>query len=160
VDYINALNPKEIKTFSHVSIRNRSYYNGGFKNTTFNRAIAYNTHQTSGFMVLEKDKNFDLSPGAFYTPVKTADDTYRISGLRDFSISNANPIWDYSWVGKQNLYFIDKVPNLTNIDQNQSMFNQQRFKDYFIGLRLFYNPVQNEKIVVDIIDTEYSNRNR
>ena len=159
VDYINVLNPKEIKTFSHVSIRNRTYYNG-FKDTTFDRALIYNSHQTSGVMYLDKDKAFDLSPANLYTPVKTADDTYRISGIRDNTVSNANPIWDSSWNIKQFSYYIDKMPNIANIDINQSLFTRQRFKDYYLGLRLFYNPVKNEKIVVDIIDTEYSNRNR
>lgn len=159
VDYINVLNPKEIKTFSHVSIRNRTYYNG-FKDTTFDRALIYNSHQTSGVMYLDKDKAFDLSPANLYTPIKTADDTYRISGIRDNTVSNANPIWDSSWNIKQFSYYIDKMPNIANIDINQSLFTRQRFKDYYLGLRLFYNPVKNEKIVVDIIDTEYSNRNR
>jgi hypothetical protein len=159
VDYIANLNTKEIKTFSHVTLRNRTYYNG-FTNNTFDRILAYNTHQSSGVIFLDKDKNFDLSHNNLYSPVKSVGDTYRINGLRDNTISNSLPIWDYSWTTKSQQYYIDKLPNILNINTNPNLFEQQRLKDYYLGLRLFYKPVYNEKITVDILDTTYSNRNR
>ncbi len=159
VDYINTLSPKEIKTFSFATIRNRSYLNG-FKNTTFDRAIAYNTHQTTGVISLDKDKTFDLSYPVTNSSIKANDGTYRINGLRDNTISNSSPLWSSAWQYTQGDYFIDRVPNPNNINYNQSLFTQQRLKDYFLGLRLFFKPLTNEKIVVDILDVEYSSRNR
>lgn len=159
VDYVTSLNPKEIKTFSYAKVRNKTYYNG-FTNNTFDRAIAYNSYQTSGVVYLDKDKAFDLSPASLQSPVKSVDYSYNISSLRDKTILNTQPIWDKSWTSKQFQYYIDKVPNISNISTTSSLFEQKRLKDYFLGLRLFYNPTLNEKITVDILDVNYSNRNR
>ena len=92
--------------------------------------------------------------------VKETDKQYRLNDLRDRTINKDNPIWDSSWASVQSSYYIDKVPFNSNIDYNQSPFDAKRFRDYYTGLRLFFNPSIDAKISTDIISTFYANRNR
>lgn len=161
VDYVNKLDPKAIKTFSYAVLRARSYRNGTYSNTIFDRAIGYNSRQSTGTVILQRTSPFQADNSITISPLKEADSTYRISNLRDSTISNLNPIWDgTSFLTSSPFSYIDKIPNTSNIDYSKSLFEEQRLKDYYLGLRLFYKPTYNDKLVVDILDIESSSRNR
>ena len=92
--------------------------------------------------------------------VKITDKQYRLNDLRDKTLNTSNPIWSTSWDALQSSFYIDKVPFSNNIDPNQSPFEAKRFRDHYLGLRLFFQPDLNAKITTDIIATTYANRNR
>lgn len=167
IDFITTLSPQEIKTYSYSSIRAKTYKYDVFSKqfqddtTTFDRGIIYNSRQTSGLVTFSKDVLFDIGiTDVSIAPLKGVDSTYRVSKFRDNTVSNNLPIWTSNWDAISNTYFIDKIPNVNNIDSSVSLFDQKRFKDYYLGTRLFFKPQEDIKLCVDIIDTNYSSRNR
>lgn len=167
IDFITTLSPQEIKTYSYSSIRAKMYKYDVFSKqfqddtTTFDRGIIYNSRQTSGLVTFSKDVLFDIGiTDVSIAPLKGVDSTYRVSKFRDNTVSNNLPIWTSNWDAISNTYFIDKIPNVNNIDSSVSLFDQKRFKDYYLGTRLFFKPQEDIKLCVDIIDTNYSSRNR
>lgn len=87
---------------------------------------------------------------------------WRLNNIRDLTISPLEAVWDSSWGARQSTPFsyIDKVPNFSNIDYNKSLFEQARFRDHYLGVRFFFNPVENYKITTDLVTTMNSNKNR
>lgn len=125
---------------------------------TFDRMIAYNSSQSTGTQPLTIKNPFDLDVTGF-TYVRRTDNRWRINEFRDYSSAN-NSIWSSSWPDIQSSPFkwIDKVP--ANIDFTKSLFNSNRLSDYYLGLRLFFNPTENAKIVTDLIATVNVNKIR
>lgn len=158
LDVIIPQDPQTTKTTSSVYYSSKSEIyddiNKSYKDvdTTFDAAIAYNSNQSSG--------KIDIVPSTPYSSnsssqllVDRVDKKYRINGFHDYTQSNQEPIWRMDWDALQADYPIDKVPNNLNIDPNQSLFNTRRFKDYYFGLRLFFNPNTNAKISTDVVNT-------
>ena len=86
------------------------------------------------------------------------DNKWRINDLRDYTIDNTQPVWSNSWIDISSDYWIDKIPN--NIDYSKPLFNIKRFRDYYLGVRLFTNNSNNYKFNTDIIQTYTANRIR
>lgn len=128
---------------------------------TFTGFIVYNSNQTTGYndLILKTDAFLTDTSNA-EALVRETDKQYRLNDIRDRTIDKNNPIWDSTWNSLQSSYYIDKVPFTSNIDFGQSPFDAKRFRDYYTGLRLFFNPDINAKISTDIISTLYANRNR
>lgn len=120
-------------------------------NTTFNKAIIYNSYQSSGELGIIYHNSPFISSNSTNVLVDKIDGKFRLNGFFDYSMSNEEAIWDT--IGAQSFYYIDKIPNQSNIDPNQSMFNARRFKDYFVGVRLFFEDNKDVKITTDIVNT-------
>lgn len=128
---------------------------------TYNGFIAYNSNQSTGYNdVILKTDPFTSDTSNSEILVRSTDKQYRINNLRDLTVNQSDPIWDSSWASLQSSYYIDKVPYTPNLDTNQSMYSSKRFRDHYLGLRLFFNPTINAKINTDIVATMQANRNR
>ncbi len=168
IDLIAVHNPQEIKYASNVAYHSNVYFKGNasdykwIPDETFNGMVAYNSTQNTGYQDLVLKTGFltDESNDAAY--VKRTDRVYRINNIRDRIINQNESIWDSSWGTLQSSPYVytDKIPNAINLDTNNFMFESKRLRDYYLGLRLYFNPVQDYKIVTDIVNTTYSNRNR
>jgi hypothetical protein len=130
---------------------------------TFNEAIFYNTKQSSGIRPLKlKTDYFEFDYDPLTILVDKTDNKYKVSNIRDIIVNEDEPIWDSSWAALQSIPFeyIDKVPNAANLNINMPEFDKPRFRDYYLGVRLIYNPTGNVKLNTDIINTLNANRNR
>lgn len=167
IDFIAIHNPQLAKQASSITYSaTASIYDASTQQyhripETYDGFIAYNSNQISGYntLILKTDA-FTQDGSNAESLVRQTDRQYRLNDLRDKAINQDNPIWDSSWSALQSQYYIDKVPFTTNIDTNQSPFEAKRFRDYYLGLRLFFKPDLNAKITTDIISTLYANRNR
>lgn len=171
IDLIAMYNAQEIKYSNNVQYHSNVYVkealtSGNYKwipDATFNGMIAYNSTQSTGYQdLLLKDNLFQMDNNDDSAYVRRTDRTYRINNIRDRILSNSNPIWDSSWGALQSTPYVymDKIPNEANLDTSNSMYDSRRLRDYYMGLRLFFNPSEDYKIVTDIVNTTYSNRNR
>jgi hypothetical protein len=171
IDLIAVQNPQEIKFGNGIQYHSNTYFkeastSGNYKwipDSTFNGMIAYNSTQSTGYQdLLLKDGMFQMDNANDSAYVRRTDRIYRINNLRDRIVNNNQPIWDSSWGALQSTPFsyIDKVPYEANLDNNNFMYESQRLRDYYMGLRLFFNPPEDYKIVTDIVNTTYSNKNR
>ena len=105
---------------------------------------------------------FELDIDNTISFVKKTDKQWRVNGFRDLTLNNELPIWDTSWNAKASnpFYFIDKTPNFSNLNPDKSLFETARFRDYYMGARLFFNPVEDYKITLDFATTQLQNKNR
>lgn len=124
---------------------------------TYDKFIAYNSKGTSGLVSLQPHKVFTVDD---IPMVKKTDNIFKINNLRDIAIDDNLPLWSFAPQDTLSYFPIDKVPNPSNLDPSKSLFERARFRDHYLGLRLFFKPLNNYKIVTDIITTINSNRNR
>lgn len=126
--------------------------------TPYSKLIAYNDSQSTGLLDLIEKQPFqthNINTTALYTKM---DNKYRLSDLRNFATTT--DIWTTDWDYLNSTPFsgLDKVPNTPVINTTLPYYFQERLKDFYLGLRLFF--VGNTKISTDIVSTQYSNRNR
>ena len=131
------------------------------KSDGFNSIIVYNSTQSSGKLDLIHRRPLDLYPsvgGLFYSKI---DGEYRINDARDIVKVPDKAIWDASWSSLSSFPFnyIDKVPNASNIDLTASQYYRPRFRDEYIGVRLFANNLtQDKKISISNIKIEVTQK--
>lgn len=167
IDIIAINNPlTALQTASVIYTSNTSYYDDTTKTytkvpETFTSYIAYNTNQSSGKVdLILKNTPFQTDYSNVEALVNITDKQYRINDFRSKTINEGSPIWDSSWNGISTNYFIDKVPYESNIDLSASLFESKRFRDHYLGLRLFFESPLNAKITTDLISTNIANRSR
>lgn len=153
LDIVVKQNPNAQQFTTDIWYSATSYLNQGSVDTTFDRVWVYNTNQSSGIMPLIPKSSFSTNnPGT--ASVSKTDRKYRINGFKDYTADYNSKIYAEEFTNK----YIDKVP--VNIDNTKSLFQSPTFKDYFIGLRLYFNPEENVKITTDIINTQHYNKLR
>lgn len=169
LDMVILGSPQEEKEFTNI------YYSSSteiFDNTTqqfrnhpstFNAAIMYNSTQSTGANLLRlKDSLFQTETTSGIVLVDKTDNKYRISNFRDTVINPNEPLWTSNWANLQTTPFIyiDKIPNIANLNPTVSLYERGRFRDYYLGLRLIYSSTDNVKIATDIVNTFNLNRAR
>lgn len=140
------------KKTTSLMFDSKSYLQDVIQPYSFDRLIVYNSNQVSPLNFLHA--KYPLEWNSLPSEIVYTDDTYRINTFRDYSVSPV-PIW--------NLYptpSIDKELNLSRIDINKSLFELPRFSDYWVGVRLYFNPRQNYKIVTDTLTYDTTPRLR
>ncbi len=124
----------------------------------YTKLVAYNDSQSTGLLDLIEKQPFqthNINTVALYTKM---DNKYRISDLRNFATTS--DIWttDWTYLSTTPFQYYDKVPNTPIFNTLMPYYNQERLKDFYVGLRLLHTG--NTKISTDIVSTEYANRNR
>jgi len=167
VDVILTTSPPIIKTAgavvlcaysSSVDVNSNTFQT----ETPYSKVIFYNSSQSSGVQSLVAPSPFqlDVSNGVAFT--KLTDRQWRINNIRDLTVSNNQPIWASDWNSIQSSPFsyIDKIPNLANINYSKSFFNSSRLKDYYLGGRFFFEPSTDVKVSLDLLMTTTQNKQR
>lgn len=170
IDLVALQNPQEIKYCDnivyHANVFSYDPSTEEYKkieDRTFDKMIIYNSNQSTG----EQDLNIsdglfriDNDPNAAY--VRRTDKNWRINNFRDKIINPEVSLWNKSWGALQSYPFeyIDKIPYIPNINMSSDLFESKRMRDYYTGIRLFFNPAEDIRIATDIVNTTYSNRNR
>jgi hypothetical protein len=168
IDLIATTSPQQIQYTNNVYYLSKaSIYDPNSEtlftdsNSTFRGVIFYNSYQSSGYHALD----LSSSPYATSSPsniiVSRVDRKYRISHLRDYTVSNFQPIWSTDPTQTIAESYLDKVPNQLNINYSKSPFELSRLKDHYLGVRLFYYPTSEDiKLTTDVIQTSFSNKSR
>ena len=120
----------------------------------FDRMWVYNNYQSSGIKNLV-DKN---NTQHMFTSINFNTDSllekeekyWNINGFRDLSTSSL--ILDRSWNTIKNDYFIDYLP--TNIDTSMDYYNQSRFRDKYLKVRLYFNPVNDYRLKLSLLNVQ------
>jgi hypothetical protein len=165
IDLVALKNPIQAKALSSVIYTSKcSTFDDNtsqFRNVdeTFTSLIAYNSYQTSGKVDLIIKNQFDSSEYPL-TYVSKVDNNFRINNVRDMSISHNLPIWTIEGTPAQGYPYLDKYPNLSNINFAKSYFEMQRFRDHYLGLRFEFNSQYNTKISTDLVVTTYDEKTR
>jgi len=113
-------------------------------NAFFNKCVFYNSSQSTGLRpVSHKSSTFvhatDQS-NTIYAFRSGSDRTWSLSTIRDLVEDHPDhSIFSSAWTDIQSAFPIDKVPNPLATNTAKSQFERAKFKDKFIGARLYFD---------------------
>lgn len=148
-------NPSITKTFESLELVSTSSNNNVLSNTiTYDRAVFFNSYQSSGLKTLTLKSNPFLSDYSDTSClINKVSNSWRINNIRDYSIPNT-ALFSTNWTDLQSDYFIDKVVNPLAINTTTLKFNTSRLRDKWMGVRLYFNPaLSNNKLTTNLIST-------
>lgn len=160
IDLIAKNNPLETKLTTSVQYSSSTWSDVYTPlDLTFDRMIAYNTNQSTGLKPLNVVDSYYESPLGDAVLIKETDNKWKLNHIRNY-VEGKLPIWSTNWtdIASYPFSWIDKVP--VNANPNKNLFELDRLRDYYLGLRLFFNPTENAKIITDLVNTIFANRNR
>lgn len=114
----------------------------------FTHATFYNSQQSSGEQPIVP--KLTTNPFQFHTPgtnilAERVDNAWQVSNMRDYVINRGVPLFTSDWALTQDNYYIDKIPNPQAIDPSKSLFQAERLKDFYLGVRYKYVPKNDVK---------------
>lgn len=136
------------------------------ENVTFDRFFVNNNKQVTSIrplVVKENNQYFDTRLPVTQTLVDRTENYWRFNRFRDETVNYNGTSFDSTWNNISNYYtnfgqgYIDKVPHLTNVDVNKSLYEQARFRDKYITIRLYFKPEDDFKIVTEIMSVLTNN---
>lgn len=140
------------------------------RDITFNRLLAYNSRQSTGFMDLAvKDANVDAANymlqqiqdlSSDHAVIDRNERDWTINDLRDIRVEYSEPIFRSDIPALQPDYFIDKVLNDASHDINKDWTELEVLRDKFLVVRLIFDKFEDVKLIMNytIEDAHDSNR--
>lgn len=116
----------------------------------FNKCIVYNSRQSTGEQNLSfysHPQNIKNIQGSL--PITYFNNFYNINQFKDLVVNNNDTIFETSWDKISNSYFLDKLPNSSNISKTKSWLNRMDFRDRFYSIRLIQDVKSNLKISIN-----------
>jgi hypothetical protein len=153
LDLVMTSNPTVASTFNVFDVNCNAALDSDTDDYFFDRAVIYNSYQSSGLLPITiKANSFSptISDGLI---ASRAERNWRLSDFRDNVTDYSVPIFSNNWLDLANDYYIDKVPNSAATSTSKSPFEQARFRDHFIGCRLYFNPTENIKLTTDLVSS-------
>lgn len=127
------------------------------KYLTFNKAIFYNSRQTTGILnLVVKDTNNDPEDYLYQQIDNFDGDTviidknwlnWSINRIRDMRIDYSKPIFKKGLEDRQQDYFIDKVLDITTVDYDKTWDEQQPLRDKYLQVRLIFDNFDDIKLI-------------
>lgn len=124
---------------------------------TFNKALFYNTNQTTGELNLIvkntalNDENYLLNQIILPDPMEIIIDKnekfWYINELRDIRVNYDSPIFNKKINSLINEYYIDKIVNVSTLDPNKNWNEIETFRDKYLGIRLIFDTFENIKLI-------------
>lgn len=166
VEFVSLSNPLLNKVWDYLKIFTEAKkYNPEFEEfteerfVTFNKALFYNSRQTSGILnLIVKDtrnnpKDYLLQqvqnlPGDSIIIDKNEGD-WSINELRDYRVDYSEPMFNKSIGALQDDYFIDKVVNNNVIDYNKDWTELESFRDKYLVVRLIFDNFDDIKLLLN-----------
>jgi hypothetical protein len=130
------------------------------ENSTFDKFYAYTNSQITQLRdLIIKQPNLyqEVTLPLNQTLVDRTDNYWRFSRFRDEVGDRTQTITTSQWTDILNNYdsfgqgHIDQVVNPLAIDINKSLYELSRLRDRSLNIRLFYNPIEDYKIVTQIL---------
>lgn len=173
VEYVDNSNALVTKIYDAIKFQteakqfdviNNSYTDKRY--ITFNKILAYNTHQISGFMnMVVKQEDLDyMSDQIINTETDIIIDRkerdWNINDLRDLSVDTNVPMFNKNLTDLQAAYFIDKIVNGDRIDYSKDWTEMESFSDKFLVVRLIFDTFDNTRLLMNfsIQDSKISER--
>ena len=140
------------------------------QDVTFNKAIFYNSRQSTGELSLVNKPANDPFRSLTYSPttalVERLERNWKINNFRD-NVVQTNPeqgLFTASWTNAtyQSQYPIDKVANTNVISSTKSQFELARLRDKFMVIRLINDDTANraQDITIKFTDTKFETSRR
>ena len=122
------------------------------EDVTFNAMIGYNDHQTTGYQEISRQGAYDSINNALV--VSRVQTDWKLNGIFNYRTNHNTPLFTNNWSVLSDDYFIDKKVNPSAISSSKNIYELDRLRDKYFGLRLFYNPNDRDiKLVTNIVAT-------
>lgn len=126
-----------------MSYQSETSLDNNHTEVTFDRMIAYNDKQSTGLKNVVVSNPFGTNAASTTTVLCRRKDKYwRINEFRDYSINNQPAI-------------VDNEPNGFKVSLNKPMFTTDRMRDFYLNVRLYFNPKTNQKISTDLMSVTH-----
>ena len=120
---------------------------------TFDKAIIYNSYQTSGEQLLtvvgsanplQYQNALDNSIGdnTGVVRLQRTERTWKVNGFRDLADNRINTgvsLWSRAWTNLASVPYMDKVVNPAEVNSLKTWTDQARFTDKYLGIRLIFS---------------------
>ncbi len=114
---------------------------------TFNKAIFYNSRQTSGLLnlIVKDDTNEDylvqqiMNIAGNQIKINRDERNWTLNEIRDYRVDYDNSIWSRDWDSLKSEFPIDKVLNSSTIDFDKIWYDLQVLRDKYLIIRLIFD---------------------
>ena len=178
IDYIYKKNSFAEKTFDSIEYTSNVWSKSTVDDRdieipfiTFDRFFVYNNNQLSNLKEIDVSNLIPYANTLYDITKATAHkwrNMWKINRLRDLTVDRLTlnePKFtkDWSELTYQNEYdngfgYIDKVINPSIIDINKDVYQIERLTDKYLGVRLFFKPLNDYKITLNLITGEKRNK--
>ena len=151
VDFISVSNPVTQREWNHIRIDSETYRGDVLQDDiTFNKAWLYNTHQSSGELLLKVDSQTEndmwaevMNSNNNEIYITKDNSSWHFNDFRDLVVDKSQPI----------LTKPKAVPilNSNNISVDKPWHEQISFKDKWLGIRLTYDDAKDVKILTNFV---------
>lgn len=130
------------------AVKSITFYTKSFQDTieyplaTFNKAIFYNSNQSTGLLELEATDPNDLSkmfnswlPDPRRLSIRRNRKTWAVNGLKDRMIDKTKAVFSTAWEDIKDQYPIDKVINASNFENVDVPGSDTEINDHWLGGR-------------------------
>ena len=139
------------------------------EDVTFDKFYAYTNKQITNkrdLVVKTANSYQDVTLNLNQTLVDRTDNYWRFSKFRDEVFDRTQTIVTSEWTSISGNYdnlgqgYIDQIVNPLAVNTTKSLYQLSRLRDRSLQLRLFFNPVEDYKIVTQILSFSTSLTNR
>lgn len=172
VDYTSVKNPTVTSIWESITLQTeaKTYHPetqefSDERFITFNKAVLYNSRQSSGELNLNV-KDTDLGGNdylynqvnewnKFQSIIDRTERDWSINNFRDIRVDYTKPVWISNITDLQEDYYIDKVLNTQTLNINKDWTQLESFRDKYLGIRLIFDKFANKKLIINFsIETE------
>lgn len=169
IDFVYTSDAYQDKTFDNFELAVNSYVKDAvsneFKNEQFiipNLFYVYNNTQLSGYrgLVNTATSPYERVNYSITSSIDRDRNVWRVSRFRDMSVNrltSPSSMFTTAWTAPYSAVFfsgfgyIDKVINPNYISTSKNVYQQERFTDKYLGVRINWNNTQNAKINVNLL---------
>ena len=166
IEYVSNKTPLVTRVWDYLQLQtNCKVYDNSLKefiedtNTTFNKAILYNTRQCSGeldLVVKQEDLggtdymiNQVVNTNSNMVILDKNERDWFINDLRDIRVDYNKPIWNSSSEAVKPYTYIDKVLNTSTLDVNKDWTQLESFRDKYLVIRLIFDKFADKKLITN-----------
>jgi len=175
IEYINTENILQTKINDTIQYFNTvSEYDSTRKywkeipTSTFTNGMFYNDTQNTGLVDIQIKNSLDPFSSVLNTfdaseiYAEKTETSWSISKFRDMvnQTNPTQPIFTSNWDDLKTQYFIDKLPNMNVINYLKSQFEMEPLRDNYIACRLYFKPIDNQRITTKFLYNTFTNSTR
>lgn len=169
VEYVSLPEPIQTKIWDNINLHTEAkrYFPNmkqyvDDRDVTFNKAILYNTRQSTGLVnLINKDTQADPANYLIQQVINSNNGSviidrnernWSFNDIRDIRIDYTQPIFDASLDSVQTEYFIDKVLNTSTLDVSKDWTQLESFRDKYLVVRLIFDNFDDVKLIMNYSD--------
>jgi len=163
IEYVDNVNPLATKVYDGAMFQTEAKIFDSVQqeyrdvpNITYNKILAYNTHQMTGILQMAVKDNTALN--YIYNQLKNVEGTiiidrnerdWTVNSFRNYRTSNNVPMFIKDYKQLQDDYYIDKIVNPNGFNLSKDWTQQESLRDKFLVVRLIFDNFDQVKLIMN-----------